>query len=217
MAVFSFCSRPPGPCWWHGGFRKAASRLSPPHSSSGGESRKKPLNQRAARCASRRCLRGAHGFAKTQWLYGRASEGKPQGRRRVFLPWWLYRWNQCRHCHEQVDRSGLAGEELAQGSLVTRNLRLGVGEGWQDETELYTYRRTGSACQICLVGMEGALLETTEGMAQGGVVLSGRTIEAGARSRKSEKVRHFETKEIARASLIIGQHGGPEFDGLANS
>ena len=19
MAVFSFCSRPPGPCWWHGG------------------------------------------------------------------------------------------------------------------------------------------------------------------------------------------------------
>ena len=31
-----------------GGFRKAASRLSPPHSSSGGESRKKPLNQRAA-------------------------------------------------------------------------------------------------------------------------------------------------------------------------
>ena len=47
MAVFSFCSRPPGPCWWHGGSRKAARRLSPPHSSSGGESRKKPLNQRA--------------------------------------------------------------------------------------------------------------------------------------------------------------------------
>ena len=47
MAVFSFCSRSPGPCWWHGGFRKAASRLSPPHSSSGGEtSAKKPLNQR---------------------------------------------------------------------------------------------------------------------------------------------------------------------------
>ena len=47
MAVFSFCSRPPGPCWWHGGARKAARRLSPPHSSSGSESRKKPLNQRA--------------------------------------------------------------------------------------------------------------------------------------------------------------------------
>ena len=46
--VFSFCSRPPGPCWWHGGSRKAARRLSPPHSSSGGESRKRPLNQRAA-------------------------------------------------------------------------------------------------------------------------------------------------------------------------
>ena len=45
----SFCSRPPGPCWWHGGSRKAARRLSPPHSSSGSESRKKPLNQRAAR------------------------------------------------------------------------------------------------------------------------------------------------------------------------
>ena len=44
MAVFSFCSRPPGPRWWHGGARKAARRLSPPHSSSGSESRKKPLN-----------------------------------------------------------------------------------------------------------------------------------------------------------------------------
>ena len=32
-----------------GGVRKAASRLSPPHSSSGGESRKKPLNQRAGK------------------------------------------------------------------------------------------------------------------------------------------------------------------------
>ena len=52
MAVFSFCSRPPGPCWWHGGSRKAARRLSPPHSSSGSESRKKPLNQRAARRTS---------------------------------------------------------------------------------------------------------------------------------------------------------------------
>ena len=40
---------PTGPCWWHGGSRKAARRLSPPHSSSGSESRKKPLNQRAAR------------------------------------------------------------------------------------------------------------------------------------------------------------------------
>ena len=49
MAVFSFCSRPPGPCWWHGGSRKAARRLSPPHSSSGSESRKKPLNQRLLR------------------------------------------------------------------------------------------------------------------------------------------------------------------------
>ena len=49
MAVFSFCSRPPGPCWWHGGSRKAARRLSPPHSSSGSESRKKPLNQRAVK------------------------------------------------------------------------------------------------------------------------------------------------------------------------
>ena len=45
--VFSFCSRPPGPCWWHGGSRKAARRLLPPHSSSRSESRKKPLNQRA--------------------------------------------------------------------------------------------------------------------------------------------------------------------------
>ena len=53
MAVFSFCSRPPGPCWWHGGSRKAARRLSPPHSSSGSESRKKPLNQRADRLADR--------------------------------------------------------------------------------------------------------------------------------------------------------------------
>ena len=53
MAVFSFCSRPPGPCWWHGGSRKAARRLSPPHSSSGSESRKKPLNQRAV--SGRRC------------------------------------------------------------------------------------------------------------------------------------------------------------------
>ena len=43
------CSRPPGPCWWHGGSRNAARRLSPPHSSSGSESRKKPLNQRAAK------------------------------------------------------------------------------------------------------------------------------------------------------------------------
>ncbi len=34
-----------------GGVRKAASRLSPPHSSSGGESRKKPLNQRAVKDA----------------------------------------------------------------------------------------------------------------------------------------------------------------------
>ena len=49
MAVFSFCSGPPGPCWWHGGARKAARRLSPPHSSSGGKSRKKPLNQRAVK------------------------------------------------------------------------------------------------------------------------------------------------------------------------
>ena len=54
MAVFSFCSRPPGPCWWHGGSRKAARRLSPPHSSSGGESRKKPLNQRAVMTALRK-------------------------------------------------------------------------------------------------------------------------------------------------------------------
>ena len=47
MAVFSCCSRPPGPCWSHWGSRKAARRFSPPHSSSGSESRKKPLNQRA--------------------------------------------------------------------------------------------------------------------------------------------------------------------------
>ena len=52
MAVFSFCSRPPGPCWWRGGARKAARRLSPPHSLSVSESRKKPLNQRAARRAT---------------------------------------------------------------------------------------------------------------------------------------------------------------------
>ena len=32
-----------------GGARKAARRLSPPHSSSGSESRKKPLNQRAVK------------------------------------------------------------------------------------------------------------------------------------------------------------------------
>ena len=49
MAVFSCCSRPPGPCWSHWGSRKAARRFSPPHSSSGSESRKKPLNQRAAK------------------------------------------------------------------------------------------------------------------------------------------------------------------------
>ena len=41
--------RPPGPCWSHWGSRKAARRFSPPHSSSGSESRKKPLNQRAVR------------------------------------------------------------------------------------------------------------------------------------------------------------------------
>ena len=35
-----------------GGARKAARRLSPPHSSSGSESRKKPLNQRAAKAQS---------------------------------------------------------------------------------------------------------------------------------------------------------------------
>ena len=59
MAVFSFCSRPPEPCWWHGGSRKAAGRLSPPHSSSGSESRKKPLNQRAANGPVRICAGGA--------------------------------------------------------------------------------------------------------------------------------------------------------------
>ena len=35
--------RPSEPCWWHWGSRKSARRLSPPHSSSGSESRKKHL------------------------------------------------------------------------------------------------------------------------------------------------------------------------------
>ena len=39
---------PTGAMLVHGGSRKVARRLSPPHSSSGSESRKKPLNQRAA-------------------------------------------------------------------------------------------------------------------------------------------------------------------------
>ena len=40
---------PTGAMLVHGGSRKAARRLSPPHSSSGSESRKKPLNQRAVK------------------------------------------------------------------------------------------------------------------------------------------------------------------------
>ena len=43
MAVFSCCSRPPGPCWSHWGSRKAARRFSPPHSSSGSEAGKSHL------------------------------------------------------------------------------------------------------------------------------------------------------------------------------
>ena len=49
MAVFSFCSRPPGPCWWHGGSAKRPDGFRRRMSSSGGESRKKPLNQRAVK------------------------------------------------------------------------------------------------------------------------------------------------------------------------
>ncbi len=49
MAVFSCCSRPPGPCWSHWGSRKAArSGFRRRIRSSGSETRKKPLNQRAA-------------------------------------------------------------------------------------------------------------------------------------------------------------------------